>query len=855
VLPVISVLYVDDDPILLETTKLFLERKHGFSIDTALSAPEALEQLKTRRFDIIISDYQMPDMDGIEFLKYLRSSGNSIPFIIFTGKGREEVVVEAYKAGADSYVLKGGDPRVLFTDLVRQIEQIVSRRKMEQELQFKNTLLSTQQETSLDGILVVNEQRTIISFNKRFADMWNLPAEVIASGSDERALQSVLDRLVNPVGFLDRVKYLYEHRNEKSDDEIVLKDGRVLDRYSAPMTGNDLTYYGRVWYFRDITDRKRAEDALRKSVADLARAQRVANVGSWSFDPVTREFLWSGQMYEIFTLPPSSPVTYEVFQAAIHPYDREHVLQVQADALIGSLDFFDLEYRIIIQGGLVRNIYELAEISRDEQGNPALVFGTAQDVTERILAGEILKESERKYRTLIERANEGIFIIQDEVIPFANPKALEIIGYSADELARKHFLEFVHPDDREDTMDRYQKRIHGEIIDSVTYSRIIDREGIIHWLEINAVVITWNGRPATLNFVTDITRRKIAEEALRESEKKYRSMIENIHAAVVLHNPDTSIRLINETALDLLGLTYEEAIGRIAPHPSWHFLRENGDILPLAEYPVNQVLATQKPLRNLLLGILQPRSQDMVWVLVNADPESDENGAIIAVLVSFTDITERKRSEAALVESLREKELLLKEIHHRVKNNLQTISSILYLQSLTTDNEEQVSLLKDARSRVISMGLIHQKLYQSADIAHIPFMDYIRSLIDFLEESYGVDPEKIHTLVDVRPPNLTMELDTGIPCGLIINELVTNALKYAFHGRDSGTIRIGMTLEDQQYILTVSDDGVGIPAALDLSTTKSLGMTIVNDLVSQLDGTLEIIRQPGATYRIQFPNQ
>jgi two-component sensor histidine kinase/DNA-binding response OmpR family regulator len=464
----ISVLFVDDEPILLETTKQSLEKKSGFSVDTALSAPEALEQLKTRRYDVIVSDYQMPEMDGIQFLKHLRSTGNTIPFIIFTGKGREEVVVDAYNAGADSYVVKGGDPKVLFTDLARQIEQVVSRRKMEWELRFTNMLLSTQQETSPDGILVVDEQRKIISFNKRFMDMWNIPAEVIASGSDERALQSVLFSLVDPVGFLDRVKWIYEHRHEKSNDEIVLNDGRVFDRYSAPMVGNNSKHYGRVWYFRDITKRKQAE--------------------------------------------------------------------------------------------------------------------------------------------------------------------------------------------------------------------------------------------------------------------------------------------------------------------------------------------------------------------------------------------------AALVESLQEKELLLKEIHHRVKNNLQTISSLLYLQSLTTVNEEQVALLKDARSRVISIGLIHQKLYQSADIAHILFMDYIRDLLDFLEESYGVDPEKIHTLVEVNPPDLTMELDTGIPCGLIISELVTNALKYAFKDRPGGTIRIQMVQDEQhQNLLTVSDDGHGIPAGFDLTTMKSLGMTIVSSLTRQLDGTLEILRHPGTTVTIRFP--
>jgi two-component sensor histidine kinase len=242
-------------------------------------------------------------------------------------------------------------------------------------------------------------------------------------------------------------------------------------------------------------------------------------------------------------------------------------------------------------------------------------------------------------------------------------------------------------------------------------------------------------------------------------------------------------------------------------------------------------------------------------VATNSHYYYDKHGNVLGVEGVFRDITERKRAQEAMVASLNEKELLLKEIHHRVKNNLQTISSLLYLQSLSTDNEEQIAILKEARSRVMSMGLIHQKLYQSADIAHIPFTDYIRGLIDFLEESYGVDPEKIRTLVEVFPADLTMEIDTGIPCGLIINELVTNALKYAFRGRECGTIRIQMERDAREYLLTVSDDGVGISEGLDLTTTKTLGMTVVTDLVSQLDGTLEIVRQPGTSYRIRFPSR
>jgi hypothetical protein len=340
-----------------------------------------------------------------------------------------------------------------------------------------------------------------------------------------------------------------------------------------------------------------------------------------------------------------------------------------------------------------------------------------------------------------------------------------------------------------------------------------------------------------------VSRRR-ALTAFRESEEKYRHIVDTAEEGIWTVDEHFIITYTNRRMAEMLGYRPDEILGRAVQS----FMPES----ELADHAVHSRHQKEGVSEQFERQFLR-RDGSILWVYVSVTPVRDANGTFKGSFAMYSDITERKRAAKALEASLREKELLLKEIHHRVKNNLQTISSLLYLQSLSTDDEQQVALLKDARSRVISMGLIHQKLYQSADIAHIPFIDYIRDLIDFLADSYGIDPEKVHTIVRVTPPDLTMELDTGIPCGLILNELITNAFKYAFRGREGGTITITMEQDPRQYALTVSDNGNGIPPDLDLSTTKSLGMTIVSDLVSQLEGELEIVRQPGATYRIQFP--
>jgi PAS domain S-box-containing protein len=296
----ISVLYVDDEEVLLDITKMYLERTGEISVDTTTSALLALKKISQANYDVIVSDYQMPDMDGIAFLKKLRSDNNGIPFIIFTGRGREEVVIEALNNGADFYLQKGGEPKSQFAELQSKIQQATLRKRAERDLAKRN-------------------------------------------------------------------------------DEL-----------------------------------------------NVANAQLAATTA----------------------------------------------------------------------------------------------------------------ELRQKYNEL-----------------------------------------------------------------------------------------------------------SCKETELKESGKRYRSMIENIQAAVVLLNPDTSIRMINNLALELLGITPEEATGRLASHPTWHFSREDGSILPLADYPVNRVLATRKPLHKLILGIFRQRRGDTVWVLVDADPEFDENGILTAVLITFTDITDRRQTE------------------------------------------------------------------------------------------------------------------------------------------------------------------------------------------------------------------
>ena len=216
------------------------------------------------------------------------------------------------------------------------------------------------------------------------------------------------------------------------------------------------------------------------------------------------------------------------------------------------------------------------------------------------------------------------------------------------------------------------------------------------------------------------------------------------------------------------------------------------------------------------------------------------------------ELTERKRIEDHIAASLKEKEVLLKEIHHRVKNNLQIVSSLLKLQSEYVEDEQALRMFKDSQNRIRSMALVHEKLYQSKDLAKVDFAEYVQSLTAHLVRSYGQRGSGVSLQVNIK--NVFLDIDTAIPCGLLINELVSNALQHAFYQQTQGHISINLQLLDKHdFLLTVSDNGRGFPQDIDFRCTESLGLQLVCSLTEQLSGKIELIKDRGTLFKISFP--
>lgn len=218
-------------------------------------------------------------------------------------------------------------------------------------------------------------------------------------------------------------------------------------------------------------------------------------------------------------------------------------------------------------------------------------------------------------------------------------------------------------------------------------------------------------------------------------------------------------------------------------------------------------------------------------------------------MVSVFDITQRKIAEDNLKKSLKQKEILLREIHHRVKNNLQVISSLLSLQKHQFGDTETADILNECKGRVRAMAMIHENLYHSNDINNIDFGIYLNKMLSAIQRSYQVSNSiKINTNVE----DVLMGIETAMPCGLIINELSTNSIKHAFPNRDMGNIFVQLESVNDSYVLTYADDGIGIPENINSANSKKLGLLIVETLVNQLNGVMEIDRSKGTKFVIKF---
>jgi PAS domain S-box-containing protein len=344
--------------------------------------------------------------------------------------------------------------------------------------------------------------------------------------------------------------------------------------------------------------------------------------------------------------------------------------------------------------------------------------------------------------------------------------------------------------------------------------------------------------------IQDITKRKRAEQALRDLEKNYREMVEYAPIGIFQSTPQGRYLLANKQFAAMFGYnSVQDLIENVSDISSQMYMERDDreDVLRCLEHgPINNIEG-QRPRKD----------GSLIWTTMSLRTVRDLTGNVLHYEGFVSDITERKNNEERLSSSLREKEVLLKEVHHRVKNNLQIISSLLNLQATHISNPEVEMALKESQSRVRSMAAIHEELYRSENFSQIDLEHYIKFFVPRLATSYNINKRTIGLDFDLSYTLVT--IDQAIPFALILNELVTNAIRHGLSGRDDGRIGVGISSANDMITVWISDNGNGLPEGFDLKKAASLGMHLVTALANQLHGAIHAENQNGAVFTLVFP--
>lgn len=504
------------------------------------------------------------------------------------------------------------------------------------------------------------------------------------------------------------------------------------------------------------------------------------------------------------------------------------------------------------RSGELFTAYLSASVLKNKDGDIIGAMGVSRDITEIKQAEEQLRLSEERYRAMYSQAYIGIAQIgKDGSILQANDQYCKILGYDTYELIGKTINDITHPDDREMTR-KLKNDITKGIADNVTTERkYLHKNGSVIYSSLTiSLVRDAQGRPDySITVIQDITEKKKAEEQIRLQAAKMNSVIES--SSHLIWTVDEKIRLTSfnhnyaRMLKDLYNVQAKVGLSTIS-----------GKMVTTNDYNsfwIKKYEATFNGQPQHFETSFTDKKGEISWREVYLNPIFGANGQVTEVSGIGHDITEKKMAEQKIKQSLFEKEVLLKEVHHRVKNNLQVISSILNLQSSYVKDKNTLAMLKESQNRIKSMAFIHESLYQTKDFSNINFSEYVTNLSRNLVHSYEMSEGNIMLNLDVDL--VLLNLDQSIPCGLIINELITNSLKYAFKGRKRGLITVAVKKKGETLNISVGDNGVGLSKKVDYRNTESLGLQLVVTLTEQLNGKIKLDRTKGTKFTVSFKQQ
>lgn len=628
-----------------------------------------------------------------------------------------------------------------------------------------------------------------------------------------------------------------------------------------------------VGVIKDITPIKLAAEQLQESEERFRIAAEKTGQLVYDYNVASDRITWAGAIGDIsgYTHEEIHKLTTrELWKKHIHPEDYEKVVTYFRNIFKAGRSYSQ-EYRLKRKSGDYIYVEDCGTYLRDKEGRVYRMIGVIKNITERKLVMEKLRKSEERFRIVAEQTGQLVYDydIPENIIDWAGA-IKELTDYSEKEfknvIKMEDWEELLHPEDLKRAVDSYKRCLEKGERYCEEY-RLKRKDGNYIYVENRGVFQKdENGRiHRMLGANKDITQLKLSIEKVQESEEKYRSFMQNFKGIAFQGDMYFNPFFMHGALEEITGYTEEEFLSGTIPWPlltapeDRHLIYE--DAVKIRTIP-NTLIEREYRIRH--------KNGKLHWICELLQNISDSSGKPLFVQGSVYDITERKEAEEALE---RTDEIRKKEIHHRIKNNLQVISSILELQADQFSEEKVVEAFRESQNRVASMAIIHEELYRAGDTETLDFSAYLGKLTSDILRSYTVRKEDVKLKLEVDEVFLGM--DTAIPLGIIINELVSNALKHAFPTGRKGEIQISLfrkelsenknigkltnnngkgSLINRSYLykLVVSDNGLGFPENVDFRNTDSLGLQLVNTLVEQLEGTIKMDKKRGTAFRISF---
>lgn len=788
-----SVLYVDDEPLLLEVTKTYLENNSDIVVDTVESAEDALSILNTRRFDAVVSDYQMPEMDGIEFLKELRRSGDEIPFIIFTGRGREDVVIEAFESGADFYIQKGGEFKSQYAELIHKIKQAVSKHNAEKAL--------AESELKFRKLVEISPDLIIQTDADGYAVYVSPSSEKILGYKPEELIGTRYSELMEP----EDIERVEKHDTRLSSGlntvpfEIKIrgKDGSFADLESSAVLINGKDLSGGVQVIaRDMSYRKEAEAEIRlKDELYRSLAETVPGM-IYIISPEGRVLYVNSAAASGFGKTP--PDITGSFLRDIFPPEQAGCHMRAIRAVISTGEPYYTEMLEILPDGEFWISVSLSPL-KDTTGKITGVLGISFDVTARKTVDEALKKSESQYAETLDAMTDAVSVVDEDLnfllVNEAFRKMSRGNGFEMPDHVSGLRINDIIPFLPDKTIDEYREVLStGKVLTSDEEITVGGR--IFYTVSTKIPVFSGSEVVKVVTIIRDVTKERKVKADLRESGEYLRVLFESARDAIFIKNVNLEYTHANPYMCEIFDLEKRDVIGKTDDDI---FSEGYPDIIHESDMGVLEGKTCSYDISHRLKG-------EKYHFSVVKVPVRGEDGSVVGICGISRDITGRKRTEDALGLANRKLGLLSKITRHDLRNKITAIMGYCELARDETDSESIKMFIDREEASLEEMTTIIEflKKYETLESEPARWLALQREISEYIS---GVESGGISAEIDLEG----LEIFSDSIFIRIFSDLINNSV---MHGGTVSGIKIGWRESKDHIRIIYEDNGCGIPEEL-----------------------------------------